>query len=394
MNRTLLWGAVAACAVGCGGESDEDLVEDAEAITGCTSVTTVLLYSENTYEFTLPNAFAAAQDPCTRYFVDLPHLAADHTMPRTGADQVHALGPNFHALAEFSWSGWASWIAQSPGTRSWYQAGVLFRRRMLDAGYDLPGGDTWVINELPSAIRSGASNVREDAADVVRGLFEGDGSAHAQGAVFVAGIGQTLQNFSVYKPNVQGWLQDTAFWNAMTAHVRWFSYEVYADPHVDCVVDSNVVADAEQLNAYLEHVPRLAEAGGARTAVAAAYLARSYVPLLNAAWNSDNGFGDNLIPLPPFEKFSRLQVYATHVWAANHPFPGRRIGFAWSPKSATVDEQQDLAGEIAHSVARAYPPGAFYNLGKLACSSDGSLDGCGCQVPGAYNPGWGVFASF
>src|SRR5262245_30264536 len=104
MTRTLLWGAVVACTVGCGGESHEDLVEDAEAIAGCTSVTTVLLYSENTFEFTLPNAFAAAQDPCTRYFVDLPALAADHTMPRTGADQVHALGPNFHALAEFSFS--------------------------------------------------------------------------------------------------------------------------------------------------------------------------------------------------------------------------------------------------------------------------------------------------
>jgi len=382
---------VGLCAIaGCAADRDEDLVEDADAITGCTSVTTVLLYSEDTYEFTLPNAFSANQDPCTRYYVDLPHLQ-DPTMPRPGADQVHALGANFHAMAEFSWSGWHDWIAQSPGTRTWYLAGKAFRQRMIDAGYDVAVGDTWIINELPSSVRTGEDDARTHIRSAVRGLYEGNGPT-SQGGVFIAGIGQTLQNFAVYKPNVEGWLEDAPFWVDMNNYVRWFSYEVYADPHADCVIGSNVVADADHLNAYLEHVPRLAEAGGSRTATAASYLERAYVPLLNEAWNSNKGFGDNVVSLLAFEKFSRLQVYATHVWAADNAYPGRRLGFAWSPGTSTQMQQQSLAQIIARSVARAYPPNHFYGLGRLACSTDGALDGCGCEVAGAYNNGWQTFA--
>lgn len=379
---------------GVDGTGTGDLVDEPAAIVGCTSATTVLLYSELTYELRLPLAFADAQDPCTRYYVDLPHLSVDTTMPRPDADKVHALGPNFHAMAEFSWSGWSRWIAESPGTRSWELAGKVFRKRMIDAGYDLARGDTWVINEFPSTTRTGEANVWTHERDVVKALYEGDGSRTSQGVVLLAGMGQHLQNFAEYKPNVQGWLQETAFWNAMASYVRWFSYEVYADPHYDCVAGSNVVANATHLNAYLEHVPKLAEAGGARTAVASAYLAHRFVPLVSAAWNSNNGFGDNVVPLAAFEKYSRLQIYATHVWAANHGYPGRRIGFAWAPKNSTTDEDIELAAIIARSVARSYPSGGFYNLGKYACTVSGSLDGCGCTVAGAYNPGWQAFASW
>src|SRR5204862_7386294 len=189
---------------------------------------------------------------------------------------VHALGPNVHALAEFSWSGWANWIAQSPGTRDFEIAGKVFRQRMVDAGYDVASGDSWVINEFPSSTRTGLNNVWDHERLAVKGLFEGDGSLHSQGIVFLAGMGQGLQNFAVYKPNVKDWLKEAPFWNAMASYVRWFSYEVYADPHLDCVPGSNVVADADHLNAYLEHLPRLAEAGGAQTATASHYLARSY----------------------------------------------------------------------------------------------------------------------
>src|SRR5207245_867866 len=83
----------------------------------------------------------------------------------------------------------------------------------------------------------------------------------------------------------------------------------------------------------------------------------AYVPLVNAAWNSNNGFGDNTIPLGEFEKFSRLQVLSTHAWAATHAYPGRRIGFAWAPKSSTIAETDELSAVIARSVARARPAG-------------------------------------
>ena len=363
-------------------------------VSGCTAMTTVVIYSEETNIFTLPNAFAAAADPCTRYYVHLPALAADKTEPRMGADKVHALGPNFFAMAEFSWSAWHDWIAASPGTRDWHLAGQVFRTRMAAAGYDVSHGDIWAINEFPTTTRAGTDDVWTHEENAVRGLAEGDGSLTVRGVVFLAGMGQTLQNFSVYKPSVKNWLQQDAFWSAMNSYVKWFSYEVYADPHDNCVPGSNVPADAEQLDAYLEHIPRLAAAGGAATATASAYLKHHYLPLVNEAWNSNVGFGNNLVGLDDFVKFTRLQVFATHFWAANHGYPGRRIGFAWAPKDSTPAQEAVLTTAIASSMARAYPMNEFFNLGKYACSTSGNLDGCGCTISGAYNTQWNTFATF
>lgn len=386
--------AATGCMVGDDAGLDDgsgDLSESSDDITGCNGVSTVLLYSEGTYELTLPNAFAAAADRCTRYYVHLPALASDKTMPRGGADKVHALGPNFHAMAEFSWGAWRDWIAASPGTRDWAQAGQVFRQRMAAAGYDVAGGDTWAINEFPLSTHSGDNDVWAHERSAVEGLYSGGGTT-SQGVVYIAGMGQGLANFSVYKPNIENWLQQDGYWADMNRYVRWFSVEVYADPHLSCA--SDVVSNRENIDAYLEHVPRLAAQGGAASQTAHDYLDHAYVPLLNAAFNSNNGFGDNVIPLEAFEKFSRLQVYATHVWAANHAYPGRRIGFAWAPQGTTAGQESDLTGVIAGSVARAYPAGGFYGLGKYACSTNGSLDGCGCQVNGSFNTGWDKFGGW
>jgi hypothetical protein len=157
---------------------------------------------------------------------------------------------------------------------------------------------------------------------------------------------------------------------------------------------SNVADDATQLDAYLEHVPRLAVAGGAATATAAAYLKTHFVPLVGAAWNATVGYGNNVIGLDDFEKFSRLQIYATHLWSSHHAYPGRRIGFAWTPKDATPDQETAMADIIARSVLRSYPAGGFWNLGKYACATSGSLAGCGCTTAGSYNDGWNTFASW
>ena len=116
--------------------------------------------------------------------------------------------------------------------------------------------------------------------------------------------------------------------------------------------------------------------------------------MVNAAWNSNSGFGNNLIALAAFTKFSRLQVFASHYWAAYHGYPGRRLGFSWAPKNATADQQATLTQEIAGAVGRSYPANRFWNLGKDACSTSGNLDGCGCQVSGSYNPAWSAFGSW
>jgi hypothetical protein len=369
-------------------------LDAADLLPGCNQVTTVVLYSESTNAFTLPNAFAAAVDRCTHYYVYLPALTGDKTQVRASADKVHALGPNFHAMAEFHWAAWRDWVNASPGTRDFRSAGHVFRTRMAAAGYDAAAGDIWAINEFPSTTRTGEFNVWTHERDAVKGLAEGDGSVTARGVVFIAGMGQTLQNFSVYKPNLKNWLQQTEFWADMATSVRGFMYEVYADPHNNCVIGSNVPADRANLNAYLEHLPRLAVAGGAAAGTAAAYLKRHYIPLVQASWGSNFGFGDNRIALTEFEKFSRLQVYATHFWAAQNGYPGRRIGFAWAPKDATPEQEVALANVIAGSVGRSYPANDFFNLGKFACSIAGSLNGCGCTVSGAYNHGWDTFATW
>ncbi len=371
---------------------DGDLTPDLAS--GCTQMTTVVLYSESTYELELPNAFAAAVDPCTRYYVNLSALAADKTQPRMGADKVRALGPNFHAMAEFSWGAWRDWIAQSPGTRDWETAGKAFRDRMTAAGYDVGAGDIWAINEFPLSTHSGDNDVWTHERAAIKGLSEGDGTLTVRGVAYSAGLGQTLQNVGVYKSNVEGWLQQDAWWADMNRYVRWFAVEVYADPHDNCVPGSSVVNDADHVSAYVEHLPRLAHEGGAATATATAYLQHHFLPLLNAAFNSNGGFGDNTIGLDDFVKFSRLQIYATHVWAAHDGYPGRRIGFAWAPKDTTQAQDSQLSDAIARSVARAYPANEFYNRGKYACGESGALDGCGCTVSGSYNQAWDAFASW
>jgi hypothetical protein len=395
----VMFGCVAEAPGTEGGEEPEGGVDlgDGELTpnaSGCTATTTVVLYSEGTNDLTLAKAFAPVADPCTHYYVNLPAVSGDKTQPRGDADKVHALGPNFFAVAEFSWSAWHAWIAASPGTRNWELAGKAFRNRMAAAGYDTASGDLWAINEFPASTRTGEQDVWSHERAAVRGLAAGDGTQMVRGIVYLAGMGQTLQNFAVYKPNVKTWLQQDAWWRDMNSYVRWFGYEVYADPHLDCVPGSNVPADAANLNAYLEHIPRLAVAGGAATATAAAYLKHHYLPLVNAAWNSNVGFGNNLVGLADFVKFSRLQVFATHFWAANHGYPGRRIGFAWAPKNTTPEQEAQLTTAIVGSVSRSYPMNEFFNLGKYACSTSGNLEGCGCTVAGSYNTRWDTFSTW
>lgn len=363
-----------------------------DAASGCTQMSTVIMYSESTNALTLPNAFAAAPDPCTRYYVYLPAITSDKTMPRATVANVHALGPNFHAMAEFHWAAWHDWVAESPGTRDWELAGKVFRSRMEQAGYEV--GDNWAINEFPSTTRTGELDVWTHERNAVKGLAIGDGTRTVKGVVFTSGMSQSLTNTGPMKANLENWFQQDAYWADMNRYVASFAYEVYADPHLNCVQGSNVTADADHVTAFLEHLPRLAQAGGARSQVAASYLQHHYVPLVGAAYGATIGYGDNRISVADFVKFQRLQIYATHVNAAHVGYPGRRVGIAWAPKDATTDQENYMASVIAGSVTRAYPANKFYNLGKYACSIAGSLDGCGCTVAGSYNDAWDTFETW
>ena len=72
---------------------------------------------------------AETPSPCAEYFISVPPLANAKTVPRSGqAASIRALGANFHALDEISYTGWSGWVAAGNG--SWFDAGVTARQRM------------------------------------------------------------------------------------------------------------------------------------------------------------------------------------------------------------------------------------------------------------------------
>src|SRR3954453_17423610 len=71
----------------------------------------------------LAQKLAAHKSPCAQYYVGVPPLAAEKTTFRPDQPwRIGALGPNFPAVAEISYNGWARWIAANGST--WFDAGV------------------------------------------------------------------------------------------------------------------------------------------------------------------------------------------------------------------------------------------------------------------------------
>ena len=170
-----------------------------------------------------------------------------------------ALGPSFHALAEIHFATWSRWVS-STGS-SWHTAGVTARARMADAGYDVALGDSWMLNELTSAVRRGDGNARANVREFLRGLYEGDGRRPTKGAVLVIGFGQRTSNVSVYQSTIQSWLADSAFWTDMATYVGDWSQEVYGDLRAHAVPGSPTSVRRDYLNDYLQHKLLLAGAG-------------------------------------------------------------------------------------------------------------------------------------
>ena len=197
-------------------------------------------------------------------------------MPRGDqAWRIRALGPRFHAMAEAHLTSWQNWVTTN--NKTWVDAGKEFRRRMVVTGYDVSLGDTWAMNEVPSSVRQNAGQSRRNLLDFLKGLYEGDGSAApTKGLVFVVGLGQRTQNLSVYLGNMRGWLSDSAFWSTADAYVRFWAQEVYGDVRAWGVADAPRMTRSRHLIEYVMHPLNLARAGGEQTAVAEAFLRRTY----------------------------------------------------------------------------------------------------------------------
>jgi hypothetical protein len=294
----------------------------------------------------LATTLASHNVSCAQYYISIPPLAADKTNFRPDQPwRIRALGPNFHAVEEINYNGWANWVAANGG--SWYAAGVEARRRMAAQGFDVASGDTWSVNEASSAVRTGTGVARQNLRDLVRGLYAGDGGPAAKGVVFVIGPNQDGASLGTYKGTLQMWFADTAFWSDMSAYVSDWSQEVYGDVMRYAVAGATPDVRAGELAAWLEHPLSLASAGGSDIAAAQSFLQNAYSPLGNAAWRygSTSGFGFTDVPVDVMQDYVSAQTYAMRS-------AGMRYGFAWTPKAPAGETASQFATESGALVDR------------------------------------------
>jgi hypothetical protein len=328
----------------------------------------------------LATKLAANQAPCAQYYVSIPPLAADKTNFRPDQPwRIRALGSNFHAVAEISYNGWASWVTANGST--WYAAGLEARRRMAAQGFDVSAGDMWAVNESSSAVRTGTGAARQNLRDLVRGLYDGDGR-QIKGAVFVVGVGQSALSVSTYKGTLQLWSADTPFWTDMNAYVSDWSQEVYGDIRNYAVPGALLDTRRDELNAWLQHPLALVRAGPDSVATARSFLQSAYSPVANAAWPypAGAGFGWTDVPFDQMQDYVSAQAYALGS-AGNH------FGFAWSPNrpdTVTPTQFATESGAVADRLAAAiHDPAA-----ACAASCTNAIDGA------SFNEGWKDLATW
>ncbi len=347
----------------------------------------------------LATKLAANGSPCAQYYISIPPYAAAKTQFRTDqAWRIRALGPNFHALAEVHVPGWRAWVTVNNST--WYEAGVEARRRMAAAGYDVTLGDAWIVNEFSSAVRRGVGAARTEMRDFVHGLYDGDGTLPStKGGVFDIGIGQGLIDPSVYKSQVEDWLQDSAFWNDMSSYVSDWSQELYGDVRNYAVAGAALATRRDYLNDYLQHQLVHAGVGGDASAATRSFLQSADSPLANAAWQWDYGFGWTMVSAAELEDYVSAQVYALRHFSALNGQAGDHWGFAWAPRNATgmpAAEFTSQTGEIIDRLAAAIrdsgqplDPG---DPGVGSCGPLGQNLWCRSEIAGAWlNDGWKTF---
>jgi hypothetical protein len=334
----------------------------------------------------LATKLAAAASPCAQYYVSVPPMLADKSQLRAGeAERIRALGQNFHALAEIHFTGWTRWVASTG--KSWFDAGVTARERMTAAGYDVTKGDTWVVNELSSAVRRGVGNARANVLEFLRGLFEGSG-VDARGAVFVIGVGQTLGDASVYQVTMQNWYADNVFWPQVAQYVSDWSQEVYPDVRRFAVPGQPTEVRRDYLNDYLQHVLVLAAGGPPTIAAAKALLGATYSPLANAAWQWQSGYGWTFVPVEQMQPFVSAQVYALRFFSATTGQPQDHWGFAWAPRNASELPASQFAAQtgsvldrLATAIRDSAQPVDPGNPGIGACGVGAAL--CATDLEGA-----------
>jgi hypothetical protein len=343
----------------------------------------VVFYAQTDW-LRLATKLAQFPSDCAQYYVSVPPLAADKTQARSGqAAQIRALGPNFHAVDEISYSGWANWVASGAG--SFADAGALARQRMAAAGFDSAAGDTWALNELSSAVRAGTGSARANALAFL-GALAGDG---VKGIAFGAGVGQLTPDLSTYKVNLQNWLQDSTFWTSIASDVSDFAYENYGDIRAYAVDGSAPQQRRDATVQYLGHLAALANAGPPTTAAARSFLQQTYTTFGNAAWSWTSAYGYTATDLPGMQDYVSGQAYAARSFAAATGATVDRFGYAWAPANVSTDDSGALLDVVATAIRDSGSP--TDDPGIAACASNR----CGRAFAGAaFTPAWQQFSSW
>ena len=349
----------------------------------------------------LATKLAATRSACAEYHVSIPPLVADKTQPRPNqAWRIRALGPQFHALAEIHFTTWSRWVASTGNT--WHAAGATARQRMAAAGYDVAAGDSWMLNELTSAVRRGDGNARANIREFLRGLYEGDGSRPARGAVLVIGFGQRTGDVSAYQNTLQSWLGDSGFWTDMATYVSDWSQEVYGDFRSYAIPGLPQHVRRDYLNDYLQHKLVLAGVGPTTIEPARAYLREAYNPLANGAWPRDSGWGWTMVPMEQMTAYVSAQVHAMRYFSAAAGQARDHWGFAWAPRNTFGLSNADfgaqtnailerLAGAVRDSGEAEVPE----DPGSAACGPAGQNVFCvGDHAEGRPNEAWKSFRAW
>ena len=329
----------------------------------------------------------------------MPPLVADKTtFRRDQASRIRALGPNFHAMAEIHFATWSRWVA-STGS-SWYTAGVTARQRMAEAGYDVTRGDSWMLNELTSAVRRGDGNARANVRELLRGLFEGDGGRPTRGAVLVIGFGQRTSDVSVYQNTLQGWLTDSAFWTDMATYVSDWSQEVYGDLRAHAVPGSPTSTAASSSTTISSTSWCSPVRARPRSSPPAHSCVRRYSPLANGAWPRETAWGWTMVPVEQMAAYLSAQVNALRHFSATSAQPSDHWGFAWAPRNTTGLSNADFAaqtGQLLDRLAAAVRDSGDVvepeNPGSGACGVGETL--CAVDIAEArHNGAWRSFRAW
>jgi hypothetical protein len=377
--------------------------------------------------------------PCADYWISIPPGQIATNLRLAGIfQQIRDHGSQFHPMAEMTLggpgtagtpgTGWYAWVnADVVPRRTWYDAGVEFRRKMVAASLDVTKGETWLLNEFnrstirntPPASADEPFYSRADMRELVRGLYEGaPGMPPAPGAVEI-GINYTHQAMpadavAAYKEELKDFLLDSAFWADMDGRVRWMIKEAYPDARKHGVPDSTRTKRRRRMEQYLFHMADLAAAAPKEASVAKEFLRDTYMTLGSATWAALGpredfriGHGWTLFPLEDMLHFVSEQVYAMRYYADAHPKfgPAGRLGFSWQPTNnpippsiVALPETEFLAGQeaiadrIGSAVQHAYASPDAPAID--ACRPPGSGEQwCNSVVPEAeFTSAWRDFA--